>query len=142
QQREVRLGQTIELTASDNHRLGAYRAEPSGKPVGGMVVIQEIFGVNHHIRSVCDRFAAEGYVAEATGLLHRHVRDFESGYSPEEIEKARKFVANPDGDAMLRDTAASIASLKDVGPVGIVGFCMGGTIAFLAACRLDGLNAA
>jgi carboxymethylenebutenolidase len=136
------LGKSIELTASDNHRFGAYRADPSGTPVGGVVVVQEIFGVNHHIRGVCDRFAAEGYAAVAPALFDRQVRDFQSGYSPEEIEKARKFVAKPDWDAMLRDTAAAIASLKGVGPVGIVGFCMGGTIAFLAAARLDGLSAA
>jgi carboxymethylenebutenolidase len=135
------LGKLLNLTASDNHRLGAYRADPAGKPAGGIVVIQEIFGVNHHIRSVCDRFAAEGYAAVAPALFDRQVKDFQSGYSPEEIEKARKFVANPDWDAMLRDTAASIAELKGVGPVSIIGFCMGGTIAFLAACRLDGLTA-
>jgi carboxymethylenebutenolidase len=135
------LGKSLTLTASDNHRLGAYRADPSGTPVGGIVVIQEIFGVNHHIRSVCDRFAAEGYAAVAPALFDRQVKDFQSGYSPEEIEKARKFVANPDWDAMLRDTAAAIAELKGVGPVSIVGFCMGGTIAFLAAARLDGLTA-
>jgi carboxymethylenebutenolidase len=135
------LGKSLNLTASDNHRLGAYRADPSGTPVGGIVVIQEIFGVNHHIRSVCDRFAAEGYAAVAPALFDRQVKDFQSGYSPEEIEKARKFVANPDWDAMLRDTAAAIAELKGAGPVSIVGFCMGGTIAFLAAARLDGLTA-
>jgi carboxymethylenebutenolidase len=135
------LGKSLTLTASDNHRLGAYRADPSVTPVGGIVVIQEIFGVNHHIRSVCDRFAAEGYAAVAPALFDRQVKDFQSGYSPEEIEKARKFVANPDWDAMLRDTAAAIAELKGVGPVSIVGFCMGGTIAFLAAARLDGLTA-
>jgi carboxymethylenebutenolidase len=136
------LGKSLNLTASDGHRLGAYRADPSGKPIGGVVVIQEIFGVNHHIRAVCDRFAQEGYAAVAPALFDRQVRDFESGYSPEEIEKARKFVANPDWDAMLRDTAAAIAELKGVGPVHIVGFCMGGTIAFLAATRLPGLTAA
>jgi len=136
------LGKSIELTASDNHRFGAYRAEPSGTPVGGVVVIQEIFGVNHHIRSVCDRFAAEGYVAVAPALFDRQVKDFESGYSPEEIEKARKFVANPDWSAMLRDSQAAIDNLKDGARLGIMGFCMGGTVSFLAACRLAGLNAA
>jgi len=136
------LGKSLNLTASDGHRLGAYRADPSAAPVGGIVVIQEIFGVNHHIRSVCDRFAAEGYAAVAPALFDRQVRDFQSGYSPEEIEKARKFVANPDWDAMLRDTAAAIAELKSAGPVSIIGFCMGGTVAFLAAARLDGLTAA
>ncbi len=136
------MGKSLNLTASDGHTLGAYRADPTGKPVGGVVVIQEIFGVNHHIKAVCDRFAAEGYAAVAPALFDRQVRDFQSGYSPEEIEKARKFVANPDWDAMLRDTAAAIAEVKSAGPVAIVGFCMGGTIAFLAAARLDGLNAA
>ena len=136
------MGQLLNLKASDSFQPGAYRADPAGKPVGGVVVIQEIFGVNHHIRAVCDRFAAEGYAALAPALFDRQVKDFQSGYSPEEIEKARKFVANPDWDAMLRDTAAAIGELKAVGPVSIVGFCMGGTIAFLAACRLDGLSAA
>ena len=136
------MGKSLNLTASDGHRLGAYRADPSGAPGGGIVVIQEIFGVNHHIRNVCDRFAAEGYAAVAPALFDRQVRDFQSGYSPEEIEKARKFVANPDWDAMLRDTAAAIAELKSAGPVSIIGFCMGGTVAFLAAARLDGLTAA
>ncbi|MFL4983506.1 MAG: dienelactone hydrolase family protein [Xanthobacteraceae bacterium] len=136
------MGKSLNLTASDGHRLGAYRADPSAAPVGGIVVIQEIFGVNHHIRNVCDRFAAEGYAAVAPALFDRQVRDFQSGYSPEEIEKARKFVANPDWDAMLRDTAAAIAELKSAGPVSIIGFCMGGTVAFLAAARLDGLTAA
>ena len=136
------MGKPLSLKASDSFLLGAYRADPAGEPVGGIVVIQEIFGVNHHIRSVCDRLAAEGYAAVAPALFDRQVKDFQSGYSPEEIEKARKFVANPDWNAMLRDTAAAIDELKGVGPVSIVGFCMGGTIAFLSACRLDGLAAA
>jgi carboxymethylenebutenolidase len=136
------LGRSLNLVASDGHQLGAYRSDPGATPLGGVVVVQEIFGVNHHIRSVCDRFAAEGYAAVAPALFDRQVRDFQSGYSPEEIEKARKFVANPDWDAMLRDTAAAITELKGTGSVSIVGFCMGGTMSFLAAARLDGLTAA
>jgi carboxymethylenebutenolidase len=132
----------LSLTASDGHRLGAYRADPAGAPQAGIVVIQEIFGVNHHIRSVCDRFAAEGYAAVAPALFDRIQPDYQSGYSPEEIERSRKFVANPDWDAMMRDTQAAIAQVKSAGPVAIMGFCMGGTIAFLAATRLDGLYAA
>src|SRR5262245_31026307 len=135
------LGKLLTLTASDGHRLGAYRADPSGAPRAGIVVIQEIFGVNNHIRSVCDRFAAEGYAAVAPALFDRIQKDYQSGYSPEEIERSRKFVANPDWDAMLRDTKAAIDEVKSVGPVAIMGFCMGGTIAFLAATRLDGLYA-
>ena len=136
------MGKHFTLTAADKHQLGAYRADPKGAPKGGIVVIQEIFGVNNHIRNVCDRFAEEGYVAVAPALFDRTQRDFQSGYSPPEIEKARGFIANPDWDAMLRDTDAAIKDLKSVGPLAIVGFCMGGTIAFLASTRLSGLSAA
>jgi carboxymethylenebutenolidase len=136
------LGKHFTLTAADKHQLGAYRADPKSTPKGGMVVIQEIFGVNQHIRNVCDRLAEEGYVAVAPALFDRQVKDFQSGYSPAEIEKARGFIAKPDWDAMLRDTQAAIDEIKGVGPVGIVGFCMGGSIAFMAATRLSGLKAA
>jgi carboxymethylenebutenolidase len=136
------LGQQFTLTASDSFKLGAYRADPSGPAKGGVVVIQEIFGVNHHIRAVCDRLAGEGYAALAPALFDRQQPNFETGYSPDEIAHARKFVANPDWGAMMRDTQAAIDAAKQDGPVGIIGFCMGGTIAFLAAARLNGLSAA
>jgi carboxymethylenebutenolidase len=130
------------LTAADQFQLGAYRADPQGKPKGAIVVVQEIFGVNTHIRSVCDRFAADGYAAIAPALFDRQQRDFQSGYSPEDVANARKFIANPDWALMAKDTQAAIDAVKSVGPVGVVGFCMGGTIAFLAATRLDGVKAA
>ena len=136
------MGKQFSLTAADKHQLGAYRADPKGAPKGAVVVVQEIFGVNSHIRSVCDRFAGEGYVAVAPALFDRQERNFESGYSPDEIANARKFVANPDWAAMLRDVQAATAEVKWAGPVAVVGFCMGGTVAFLAATRLDGLSAA
>jgi carboxymethylenebutenolidase len=136
------VGQDITLTASDGFKLGAYRTQPEGKPRGTVVVIQEIFGVNHHIRTVCDRFAVQGYVAVAPSIFDRIEPNFQSGYSPEEVVIARKFVANPDWPAMLRDTQAAIDSVKDVGPVGIIGFCLGGSIAFAAATKLTGLSAA
>ena len=132
----------VSLTAVDKHQLGAYRADPQGKPKGGMVVAQEIFGVNHHIRAVCDRLAAAGYAAVAPALFDRFVRDFESGYSPDEIAKARSYLTNIDWDAMLRDVSAAADDLKSAGPVGVIGFCMGGTVAFLSAARLNGLSAA
>ena len=136
------MGKHFSLTAADKHQLGAYRADPKGTPKGGIVVVQEIFGVNQHIRAVCDRFANEGYVAVAPALFDRAQRNFECGYTPPEIENARKFIAKPDWDAMLRDTDAAIKELKAVGPIAVVGFCMGGTIAFLSAARLSGLRAA
>jgi carboxymethylenebutenolidase len=136
------LGKHFSLVASDSFKLGAYRAEPNGTAKGGVVVIQEIFGVNHHIRAVCDRIAARGYVAIAPAVFDRQQPNFESGYSPDEIANARKFVANPDWGAMLRDVQAAIDEAKKSGPAAIAGFCMGGTIAFLAACKLNGLSAA
>lgn len=136
------MGKHFTLTAADQHQLGAYRADPSGTAKGGVVVIQEIFGVNHHIRAVCDRLAKEGYVAVAPALFDRSEKDFECGYTPDEIANARKFVANPDFGAMLRDTQAAIDELKKEGPVAIMGFCMGGTVAFLAAAEANGLSAA
>ena len=136
------MGQDIKLTASDGFHLGAYRADPSGGSKGAIVVIQEIFGVNHHIRNICDRLAAAGYVAVTPAIFDRVEPGFTSGYSPDEIAVARKFVANPDWPAMLRDTQAAIDVVKDAGPVGIIGFCLGGSVAYAAATKLTGLKAA
>lgn len=136
------MGQNITLTASDGFKLGAYRADPAGKPKAAIVVIQEIFGVNSHIRNICDRLAAEGYTAIAPAIFDRTEPNFQSGYSPEEVAVARKFIANPDWEAMLRDTQAAIDVAKPVGPVGIIGFCLGGSVAYAAATKLSGLSAA
>jgi carboxymethylenebutenolidase len=104
-------------------------------------VIQGDFRVNSHIRNICDRLAKEGYVALAPAIFvasgrisNRDIRPMKS--------LARKFVANPDWPAMLRDTQAAIDAVKDVGPVGIIGFCLGGSIAYAAATKLKGLAAA
>jgi len=102
------LGKHFSLTSSDSFKLGAYRADPSGPAKGGIVLIQEIFGVNHHIRAVCDRLAGEGYAALAPAVFDRQQPNFECGYTPDEIANARKFVANPDWGAMLRDVQAAI----------------------------------
>jgi carboxymethylenebutenolidase len=136
------VGQDIKLTASDGFQSGGYRADPAGAPKGAIVVIQEIFGVNHHIRSVCDRLAGAGYVAIAPSIFDRIEPHFQSGYSADEVAVARKFVANPDFPAMLLDTQAAIDAVKNVGPVGIIGFCLGGSIAYAAATKLTGLSAA
>jgi carboxymethylenebutenolidase len=116
------VGKDIKLTASDNFQLGGYRADPAGAPKAAVVVIQEIFGVNHHIRAVCDRLAGEGYVAIAPSIFDRVEPDFTSGYSPDEI--------------------AAIDAARNVGPVGIIGFCLGGSVAYAAATKLSGLSAA
>ena len=136
------MGQDIKLKASDGFQSGGYRADPTSTPKGAIVVIQEIFGVNHHMRAVCDRLAGAGYVAIAPSIFDRIEPNFQSGYSPDEIAVARKFVANPDWPAMLLDTQAAIDAVKGVGPVGIIGFCLGGSVAYAAATKLTGLSAA
>lgn len=136
------MGQHLSLTAADAHKLGGYRADPQGKPKGGLVVVQEIFGVNKHIRAVCDHIAAEGYVAVAPAVFDRFSRDFDSGYSPDEIAHARGLLGGLNWDHMIADMTAAKDEMKGVGPVGIIGFCMGGTASFLASCRIPGLAAA
>lgn len=135
------MGKHFSLTATDKHQLGAYRADPKGACKGGMVVVQEIFGVNNHIRNVCDRLAEAGYAAVAPALFDRKVRNFETGYTPEDIAKARQYT-DIDWDAMLRDVEAAMDDLKAAGPIGVIGFCMGGSVSFLSASRLSGLKAA
>ncbi|MGV3633410.1 MAG: dienelactone hydrolase family protein [Pseudorhodoplanes sp.] len=136
------MGKHVTLTTTDNHSLGAYRADPAGKPKGAMVVVQEIFGVNSHIRNVCDRLAADGYVAVAPAIFDRFVRDFQSGYTPDEVAHARTHIAKVDWPKLLLDIQAGLDEVKSAGPLGVIGFCLGGSAAFLSATRLDGLKAA
>ena len=136
------MGQTVTLIASDGQKISAYRAEPKGKPRGGIVVIQEIFGVNDHIRKVTDGYAAEGYVAIAPALFDRIKPDFEVGYTDADIAVGRDMKGKADTDAALRDIAAARDAIKDAGKLGVVGYCWGGFLAWLAATRLDGFAAA
>lgn len=137
------MGKHISLTASDSHKLGGYRAEPAGKPKGGIVVVQEIFGVNKHIRDVCDRFAAEGYLAVAPAVFDRLTTPgFECGYTPDEVAHARSFLGKLDWTGMMADITAAVGEMKSAGPAAVVGFCMGGSAAWVSACRLPGLAAA
>jgi carboxymethylenebutenolidase len=136
------MGRKIKLKAADGFELGAYRADPSGRPRGRVVVIQEIFGVNSHIRSVCDRLADAGYVALAPQIFDRVERDFESGYSPDEVAHARNFIPKLDWDKVMADTEAAIDALKKEGAVAIMGFCLGGSVSWIAATKYGGLAAA
>ena len=136
------MGKMIELTASDGHKLAAYRADPSGKPRGGIVVIQEIFGVNKHIQQVADGFAADGYLAIAPALFDRVQRNVDLGYTPEDIAKWREIRAKVPNDGALKDTEAAVKAVAGAGKVGIVGYCWGGLITWLAAGRLSGLACA
>jgi carboxymethylenebutenolidase len=136
------MGQTVGLKASDGFLLGGYRADPAGKLKGGLVVIQEIFGVNHHIRNVCDRFAAQGYAALAPAMFDRAKADVELGYGDADADEGVALRASIKMEDSLKDVQAAIDALKPAGKVGIVGYCWGGSLAFLAAARLTGLSCA
>jgi carboxymethylenebutenolidase len=131
------MGTSITLSAADGHQFGAYLATPSGQQRGGIVVIQEIFGVNRHIRAVTDRFAADGYAALAPALFDRAERNLDVGYDETGVASGRAVRQRVTYDDALHDTAAAITHLQRFGKVGIVGYCWGGTIAWLAACRLS-----
>ena len=137
------MGETLTLTAEDGFKLSAYRATPSGTPRGGLVVIQEIFGVNHHIRNVTDGFAADGYVSIAPALFDRVERGFETGYQPADIERGRAVRGKLQIEHAVMDVRAAVKELQKAGlRVGVVGYCFGGTMAWLAATRIDGVAAA
>lgn len=131
------MGDWIELEADDGHRFRAYRATPRDTPRGGLLVLQEIFGVNDHIRELVEDFAAEGFDTVAPALFDRVARDTELGYQSADIARGRELRGAIPAEDTVRDMAASIAALKDAGRIGAVGYCWGGTLAWLAACRLD-----
>jgi len=136
------MGKMFELTAADGVVISAYRADPPGRPRGGLVVAQEIFGINSHIRSVCDGFAADGYLAIAPALFDRYQPGFEVGYSPEDIAKGRELKGKAHIDAALKDVAAARDVAAAAGKVGIVGYCWGGYVAWMAAARVAGFACA
>jgi len=133
----------IKLEASDGHTFDAYRAQPEGDTRAGLVVIQEIFGVNGHIRNVADRFAAVGFEALAPALFDRTERGLELGYQPDDIDRGRAVRAKVSSDVALLDVAAAVKCLARTGrPVAVVGYCWGGSLAWAAATRLPGLAGA
>lgn len=136
------MGQWMTLTASDGFRLAAYRSDPIGNPRGGLVIVQEIFGVNGHIRAVCDSYAAEGYAAVAPALFDRYQRNFDIGYSAEDIARGRELKARSDIDAALRDVAAARDEAASAGRVGIIGYCWGGLVTWMSSARLPGFACA
>ena len=133
------MGQRLTLTADDGHSLGAYRADAIGAARGGVVVLQEIFGVNAHIREVCDGFAADGFTCIAPALYDRSsYKGCELGYGAGDMAEGRRLREEFSWDDTVRDVAAAVAVLAGEGlGVGTVGYCWGGTISFLAGVRLD-----
>ena len=135
------MGKMITLKAKDGFELAAYRAEPVGTPKAGLVVAQEIFGLNHHIRNVADRFAAEGYLVIAPALFDRAEKGVELGYGPDDITKGAAIRARVPMEGAMADIEASIKAASEAGKVGVVGYCWGGTLAWAASTRLPGVAA-
>ncbi len=134
------MGSTIELKAADGHTLSAYSAGDSGAKAG-IVVVQEIFGVNHHMRDVADRFAAAGYAVVAPALFDRVRRGVELGYTPDDISAGRELRMKLQDSAVMADIEAAAQQLGS-GKLGIVGYCFGGTVAWWGATRTNKFAAA
>jgi carboxymethylenebutenolidase len=129
------MGHNIQLSAADGHVLAAHRAEPAGKPRGGIVVIQEIFGVTRHIRDVAEQYAAAGYLAVAPALFDRVEREVDVPYS--DSQKGFGYVTALNKAKVMLDIQAAADHVKQAGKVGVVGYCWGGQLAFLAAAGLS-----
>ena len=130
----------IRLRARDGHELDAYEARPSGRVRGGIVISQEMYGVNDYLRGVCDFYASQGYVAIAPALYDRRQRSLIFTYSKEDHDRAQKTYTHWNYGHALTDLIAAQDAVADVckveaARIGIVGFCWGGTMAWLAACR-------
>ncbi len=137
------MGQMIDLETQDGLTISAYRAEPEGQPRGGLVLIQEIWGVNSHIRSVADGYAAEGYLVIAPALFDRVERGVTMDeYTDETMQQGFGYMQKVDQDKALVDIRAAVDAASGAGKVGVVGFCFGGRMTWLSASRIDGISAA
>lgn len=132
------MGEHVKLQASDGHELDAYVARPEGQPIAGLVVIQEAFGVNSHIRFVTDGFAKDGFLAVAPALFDRIERGVELSYSAEDMQKGIGLIRQGNPDDRVKDVAAAIdyARRQTGRKVGVIGYCLGGSMAWLASTRL------
>jgi carboxymethylenebutenolidase len=130
------MGQSIHLPTAGTQCIGAYLARPEGKPRGGIVVIQEIFGVNAHMRRVVDGFAASGYTAIAPAFFDHLETGVELGYDEEGYARGKQLTGELGLDRALEDVASAAEAIASAGKIGTVGYCWGGTVALLAALRL------
>lgn len=131
------MGETVKLTANDGHSFDAYVARPADQPKAGVVVVQEIFGVNVHVRGLADGFAADGYLAVAPALFDRVERGIELGYDKDDMAAGRAIRAKVSWDAALLDIAAAMGFVAGAGKTAVIGYCWGGSVAWLTATRLN-----
>ena len=135
---------TITLTAADGFMSSAYVSEPSGTAKGALVVLQEIFGVNSHVRGVADGYAAAGYLAIAPSTFDRVERDVQLGYTPNDITQGSRLKAAVEAlpaPGVLQDIQAAVDYAARAGKVGIVGYCWGGLLVWRSAEKVRGLAA-
>jgi carboxymethylenebutenolidase len=128
----------LQLKAKDGHEFDAYVARPTGEPIAALVVVQEIFGVNAHIRSVADSYAKDGFLVVAPAIFDRYERGLDLGYEGADLQKAMSFFPKLNIDDILKDIAASLEYIRQQTgkKAGVIGYCLGGTIAWLSATRL------
>jgi carboxymethylenebutenolidase len=136
------MPETIQLTAADGHKLACYASQPKGKPRGGLVIVQEIFGVNRHMRGVAEGYVADGYSVAMPALFDRVELGVELGYGDADIARGRELRGKIAWEQVLADVAAAAASLKGAGKLGVVGYCWGGSVTWLSATRLKNFSAA
>jgi carboxymethylenebutenolidase len=127
------MGSNVELVAADGHRLSAYLSSPGGRPRGGMVIIQEIFGVTRHIRAVADQYAAAGFQSIAPAMFDRVEKNVDVPYS--DMARGKDYVSRLKDEQVTLDVQAAIDYVRGTGKVGVVGYCWGGTVAYLASSR-------
>lgn len=130
------MGEFTTLMARDGHEFQAWLSAPAGTPRGAIVIVQEIFGINSHIRAVADGYAAEGYVTIAPSLFDRLRRGIELGYSADDVQEGFGYVQQLQHEQIMKDLSAAIAVVKHAGRVGMVGYCWGGKITYLSAAEL------
>lgn len=136
------MGSSVELTASDGHQLDMYLAMPEGTPKGAVLICPEIFGINSHIRAVADEYAKAGYIVGAPALFDRVQRKYEAGYERSDVEAGIAIMQQIVMADALDDTHAGIEYLRQLHPkVAVIGYCWGGTVAWVSAAHLPYLNA-
>jgi carboxymethylenebutenolidase len=136
------MGQMTTMTMSDGADISVYHAEAEGTRKGGLVLIQEIFGVTEHIRALCDEYAADGYEVLSPALFHREAPGFECDYTGDQFDRAVELARKVhDFDVSVADAMTCIDALKEKGPVFIMGFCYGGSISWRCAQLSDDLAA-
>ena len=134
------MNEILEITAKDNHQFSAYISQPSGKPKAGIIIIQEIFGVNTHIKEVTDLYASVGYLSIAPSLFDRIEKNVNLNYDETGVTKGRNLKELCDKNA-LKDIEASISVVSSAGKVGVIGYCWGGSLSWRIGCKSSNLSA-